>query len=148
MLKWTALILATLAAALPAAAQNEDTLPDGPGKAVVQRMCVGCHKVKVITSKRATKEQWNTIVQQMVSRGADGSDEDISTVIDYLATNFPPAKEDKTTPPPSLHSLLEQPPLTGTLSYASLLALSEVNLDPTSRYWQHYSGAPMHQSAK
>ena len=60
----------------------------GKGKAIVQRDCAGCHALKVITSKRATKEQWSTLVDQMVSRGADVPDEEIETVVDYLAKNF------------------------------------------------------------
>lgn len=149
MLKWMVVALTTLATVLPAAAQNDDGLPEGAGKAVVQRMCVGCHKIKVITSKRATKDQWSTIVQQMVSRGADGSDEDIETVIDYLATSFPPLKDDKAEPPPATHSLLERPLLRGALPDASLLTISEENLNAMLHYWHQYSNpaAPLRQKA-
>lgn len=75
---------------------DNTALPDGPGKAVVQRMCVGCHSLKVVTSKRATPNQWNDLVQLMVSRGADGSDEDIDTVIKYLSTHFGPDAKPET----------------------------------------------------
>lgn len=98
MLKWMILIFTSLAMTLPAVAQNDAPLPEGAGKAVVQRMCVGCHQLSVITAKRATKDQWSTLVQQMVSRGADGSDQDIETVVDYLSKNFPPVKDDKAAP--------------------------------------------------
>ncbi len=131
MLKGMALILTTLATALPMAAQNDTTLPDGPGKAIVQRMCVGCHKVKVIASKHATKDQWSTIVQQMVSRGADGTDEEIDIVVDYLATHFPPLK---TEPPPASCSLLDQRIPPNVLSYASLLTASRANLEEMLHY--------------
>jgi mono/diheme cytochrome c family protein len=69
-------------------AANVATLPPGKGKAIVQRDCKGCHALKVITSKRASREQWSTLVDQMVSRGADVPDEEIETVVDYLAKNF------------------------------------------------------------
>src|SRR5258708_25516239 len=131
MLKGMALILTTLATALPMAAQNDTTLPDGPGKAIVQRMCVGCHKVKVIASKHATKDQWSTIVQQMVSRGADGTDEEIDIVVDYLATHFPPLK---TEPPPASCSFLDQRIPPHVLSYASLLTASRANLEEMLHY--------------
>jgi mono/diheme cytochrome c family protein len=39
-----------------------------------------------------TREQWGGIVSNMISRGAKGSDEEFAEVVDYLATNLPPAK--------------------------------------------------------
>ena len=71
-------------------------LPPGKGKAAVVRTCKNCHALKVVTSKRATKEQWSALVDQMVSRGADLSDDEIDVVVDYLAKNFGPR-----TPPAS-----------------------------------------------
>jgi competence ComEA-like helix-hairpin-helix protein len=73
-------------------ASNAPALPPGKGKAIVQRDCAGCHALKVVTSKRASKEQWAALVDQMVSRGADVPDEEIETVVDYLAENFNPSK--------------------------------------------------------
>jgi competence ComEA-like helix-hairpin-helix protein len=68
------------------------TLPAGKGKDVVQQHCVGCHALKVVTSKRASKEQWSSLVDQMVSRGAEVDDDDIESVVEYLAANFGPLK--------------------------------------------------------
>jgi competence ComEA-like helix-hairpin-helix protein len=67
-------------------------LPAGKGKDIVQQHCVGCHALKVVTSKRATKQQWSSLVDQMVSRGAEVDDDDIESVVEYLATNFGPLK--------------------------------------------------------
>ena len=78
-------------------AANAPSLPPGKGKAIVQRDCAGCHALKVITSKRASKEQWSALVDQMVSRGADVPDEEIETVVDYLAKNFGTAKKQPAT---------------------------------------------------
>jgi mono/diheme cytochrome c family protein len=98
---WMILSLTATVTALPAIAQDNATLPDGPGKAVVQKMCVGCHGLSVIAAKHATPEQWANIVQQMVSRGADGTDEEIETVTRYLSASFPPLDKDKPAAPPS-----------------------------------------------
>jgi mono/diheme cytochrome c family protein len=97
MFKGICISLCMIGFSLPIAAQNND-LPEGPGKAVVVKMCSGCHKMTTVTSKHATKDQWASIVDRMVSRGANGTDEEIDIVVNYLATNFPPEKE-KTTPP-------------------------------------------------
>jgi cytochrome c5 len=69
-----------------------DSLPEGPGKKVVQRMCTGCHDLKTVTSKRATHDEWANTVDLMVSRGADGSDADVEAVVKYLSKNFGPEK--------------------------------------------------------
>src|SRR5258708_30658905 len=78
-------------------AANVPSLPTGRGKAIVQRNCAGCHALKVITSKRASKEQWSTLVDQMVSRGADVSDDEIDILVEYLAENFGATKGPATT---------------------------------------------------
>jgi mono/diheme cytochrome c family protein len=64
------------------------TLPSGQGKEIVQRSCVSCHALKVVTAKRASKEQWSALVDQMISRGADLNDDEVEIVVDYLAKNF------------------------------------------------------------
>lgn len=73
-------------------ATNLQSLPPGKGKAIVQKDCGSCHALKVVTSKRASREQWATLVDQMVSRGADLADDEIDTVVEYLAKNFSSAK--------------------------------------------------------
>ena len=90
------LVLTTL---LFAVSTSSPALPPGPGKPIVERMCGSCHALKVVTSKRASPEQWAQLVEQMVSRGAEGTDEEIETVTEYLSKNFgldsppPPAAE-------------------------------------------------------
>jgi mono/diheme cytochrome c family protein len=39
-----------------------------------------------------TREQWGSIVSNMISRGAKGSDEEFSDVVDYLTKTLPPVK--------------------------------------------------------
>ena len=72
-----------------AASLHGPDLPPGDGQAIVQRACGGCHALKVVTSKRATPQQWSTVVDQMVSRGADVDDDEIETLVAYLSKNFP-----------------------------------------------------------
>ncbi len=69
-------------------AQAQSSLPDGPGKAVVERMCTTCHGLNVVTGQRMTKPRWADQVDDMVSRGAVGTDEDVKQVVEYLSRNF------------------------------------------------------------
>ena len=67
-------------------------LPAGKGKAIVQRSCKGCPALKVVTAKRATKDQWKVLVDQMINRGAEVEDEEFDTLLAYLSKNFGPVK--------------------------------------------------------
>lgn len=70
------------------AASQDDALPEGKGKEVLQRMCTNCHGLDQVTSARYSKKYWGSVVDDMVSRGAEGSDDDVNAVINYLARNF------------------------------------------------------------
>src|ERR1700741_4099021 len=47
-------------------AHAQSGLPDGPGKAVVERMCTTCHGLNVVTGQRMTKQHWADQVDDMV----------------------------------------------------------------------------------
>jgi competence protein ComEA len=65
-------------------------LPDAPGKDVVQRVCGACHAPEMVIGKGNTRDGWTQVVGEMISRGAQGSDEDFGAIVDYLTANFPP----------------------------------------------------------
>ena len=73
-------------------------LPGGQGKVIMERICTGCHSLSVVTSRRATPTEWNSVVQQMISRGAAGTDQEIDTLTRYLAANFGPGAPAYETP--------------------------------------------------
>jgi mono/diheme cytochrome c family protein len=91
-----------LSAALTAPAHTQtqpiDPLPNGAAKTIVQRACITCHTVKVITTKRASEAEWAKTVDNMVNRGVVLSDDDIDKLIDYLSTNFKPVDSDSKQP--------------------------------------------------
>ncbi len=72
-------------------------LPEAPNREIVQRICSSCHPAQIVLGRGMTREQWGSIVSNMISRGAKGSDEDFAAVVDYLAQNLPPAKKEAAT---------------------------------------------------
>jgi len=68
----------------PAAVAQED------GKALLQRACTKCHALAATTRQRNDKERWSLIVDNMVSRGAELTDPEIETLIEYLTKNLGP----------------------------------------------------------
>lgn len=81
--------LATFACllALPIVLPAQD-LPDGPGKRLVQEVCTGCHGLESVTSQRASKQGWQDTVDYMIQRGATAKEDEIKTMVEYLAKNF------------------------------------------------------------
>src|SRR5579862_2983852 len=63
-------------------------LPEGKGKDVTENVCGACHGVDLIAGRRATKEGWGYIVDDMVSRGASATNEQIKTITEYLAKSL------------------------------------------------------------
>jgi competence ComEA-like helix-hairpin-helix protein len=82
-----ALLISFLAVSVTLA-QAQD-LPAGKGKDLVENTCGSCHGLDVVVAQHATKDGWASIVDYMVSRGATGTPEEIATIVDYLAKNFP-----------------------------------------------------------
>jgi mono/diheme cytochrome c family protein len=76
-------------------------LPEGKGKKEVENICGSCHGTDVIAAMRGTKDEWAGVVDAMVQRGATGTKEELDTIIEYLAKNFPPeqGKPDASKPP-------------------------------------------------
>ncbi|HTM50732.1 MAG TPA: pyrroloquinoline quinone-dependent dehydrogenase [Bryobacteraceae bacterium] len=61
-------------------------LPAGGAKALVDKTCgTGCHPVEVVTSQRMKEAEWSAVVHNMVARGAQASDGEVSVIVDYLS---------------------------------------------------------------
>jgi len=63
-------------------------LPNGPAKELFIRICEKCHGSENVVRARYTREKWEGVVDEMVSRGAEGTDEELDKILDYLVTNF------------------------------------------------------------
>jgi competence protein ComEA len=63
-------------------------LPDGAGKDTTQKVCGSCHGAEVVIGRQESREAWGAIVEDMVQRGATGSEDELYGVVDYLATHF------------------------------------------------------------
>ena len=81
----TLVLLALLTFAPLAAAQ---TLPDAPGKAELQKACGVCHQAERSAAVRLTREGWEGVINNMITRGARVTDAEFAAVLDYLSTHF------------------------------------------------------------
>jgi len=58
------------------------------GATLVQERCTVCHPLSRVESTKHTAADWKTIVDMMISRGAQLTPEEAIVVVNYLATNF------------------------------------------------------------
>jgi competence protein ComEA len=71
---------------LMAAAQaNDQLLPAGPEKEKLTKLCVGCHEMDLVVARRHTRAEWDGVVEDMIARGAKGTDGELSQVAEYLS---------------------------------------------------------------
>src|ERR1700753_3999227 len=85
-----AALLCLLTAAPLAFAQKAGDLPDGKGKETTQRICGACHGAEIVIGRKMDKDAWTQLVVSMVQRGAQGTDDEFSQIVDYLTANFSP----------------------------------------------------------
>jgi hypothetical protein len=93
MLRCTALLGLNLL--LLASVRASSPPPDGPGKKLVAEICSFCHSAARIKDHAYTRDEWSSVIKGMISEGAPVTDEEFSLILDYLAKNFGPPKEEK-----------------------------------------------------
>ena len=78
--------LALLPAGLQAQRRGRQvTLPEGKGKEIVETTCIQCHGADRVAGDGYTRADWIRVIGTMVELPAD----QLATVADYLAKNFP-----------------------------------------------------------
>jgi hypothetical protein len=64
-------------------------LKAGEAKTLLEKTCgTGCHSLEVVTSQRMRKEDWNTLVESMVARGAQANEAQAKAIADYLGSTL------------------------------------------------------------
>ena len=82
-------LFATVGVAAVALAAGRAQLPDGPGKKLLEERCTVCHDVdSTVATEKMDKAGWDTLVKDMKQKGAELSDTETATLVDYLAKNF------------------------------------------------------------
>jgi mono/diheme cytochrome c family protein len=66
--------------------------PDADTKKLVEGDCGSCHGMDIVASAQKTKDEWNGVVREMISYGADIKEPQIPAVVEYLAKNYGPKK--------------------------------------------------------
>ena len=73
-----------------AADDTASLLPAGAGKDAVGKVCTACHDTASFRKLRLSRDRWSEKLDDMTDRGAQGTDEEMLAVLDYLTRNFGP----------------------------------------------------------
>jgi alcohol dehydrogenase (cytochrome c) len=82
-----AIAFAATGGSTPAAQAPQAARPD-PRQATFERMCSTCHEPERVETVRESAAGWTRIVDDMVTRGAEGSPDEIRDVIAFLADHY------------------------------------------------------------
>jgi competence ComEA-like helix-hairpin-helix protein len=80
------LAVIALATAASLAAVQPEARPEPPP--AFTKVCVRCHASDKVVEGRRYRTQWDQVIEQMVARGATGTDEELDTIFDYLVAQF------------------------------------------------------------
>jgi Helix-hairpin-helix motif len=53
-------------------------------QASLQAVCAKCHNLQIVMDTPMSYEGWHDTVQKMIDRGADGTDDQLADIMDYL----------------------------------------------------------------
>src|SRR5258706_762334 len=71
------------------AARTVAQLPEGPGRAELEKLCKQCHELERSVYRRQDRDAWRVTMEKMVTLGMKGTDKEIQAVFEYLVKNYP-----------------------------------------------------------
>jgi len=84
-----ALLLGGVAGSSSPSLIAQSVLPEAPGRETTLKVCGNCHGADTVASVRLASDGWRELIARMVAAGAQGSDQELEAVLQYLSTQFP-----------------------------------------------------------
>jgi cytochrome c5 len=72
-----------LTAVMAATAQTKDR-----GRELVEDVCTYCHNLDRLRGHELSREEWRGLIKGMISEGPPVTDDEFSTILDYLVKNY------------------------------------------------------------
>ena len=66
----------------------QSVLPEGPGRDLTVKRCGNCHGAETVASVRLSPQGWREVITRMVAAGAQGTEQELETIFQYLSTHF------------------------------------------------------------
>jgi hypothetical protein len=88
LISFVAMIIFTTACSSDSSKTTPSSTTQLDGATLLQERCSVCHPLARVKSSGHTATQWKTIVNTMISRGAQLTPDEKTVVVNYLAANF------------------------------------------------------------
>ena len=75
--------IVAISAVMTVAGQSKDR-----GRELVEDVCTYCHNLDRLRGKELSRQEWRDLTKGMISEGAPVTDEEFSTILDYLVKNY------------------------------------------------------------
>src|SRR5262245_2655540 len=62
--------------------------PPGPGRDALFKVCKECHGPESVLGQLKTRAEWSKTLDEMAANGATGTDEEWSSILEYLDTHY------------------------------------------------------------
>jgi competence protein ComEA len=69
---------------LPLSLYAQD-FPDAPGKMTLEKVCTACHDLGPLSGMTGGTDIWQSVVDDMKVRGADGTEQEFKDIVAYLS---------------------------------------------------------------
>jgi len=73
-------------------AQGGGAASDAAAKKVLQDSCTTCHDLDLVADQHLGKDEWQSLVNSMIAKGASVGDKDVPVLVDYLVRTYGPKK--------------------------------------------------------
>lgn len=67
---------------------SQSRFPAGPGRDAVFKVCADCHGPESALGQLKTRDEWSKTLDEMAAHGAQGSDEEWNSILDYVDRHF------------------------------------------------------------
>jgi cytochrome c5 len=73
-------------------AQGAAASNDAAAKKILNDACTVCHDLDLVSDQHLSKEEWQSVVNSMVAKGASVGDKDMPVLLEYLSKTYGPKK--------------------------------------------------------
>ena len=80
------LFLTACSSGSPSGSTSQEATLDGA--TLLEERCAVCHPLSRVTAKHLSSDEWKSVVDSMVKRGASLTADEETVLIDYLAANY------------------------------------------------------------
>jgi len=75
-------------AATATSSSSSSSSSTADGKTLLESRCAACHSVSRVTKMSGTADEWKSVVDNMINRGAQLTSAEEAVLVDYLAATY------------------------------------------------------------